>query len=315
MRTGRFAPALAAAAALVLSSPVFGQSVTISGPVTLIYDPLTERTESFLVTSRMPNGHPVLNYYLTAETRLNKRYFGSGKETIQYQIYDGDVPGSRNIVMSGKEAGSSSDVATGMFPSNTPVRESTRPLYLTVTPSPGSFMSAGIYSASIPIDLWSGTFSVKKSSASATVTANLIVNEILTLSVVADGASLGSAELSTFDLGGLVGSVEFRADLYALANTGYKIDLKSANGGVLRYADPNYPDAGIVDYALYVGTSSTEVPLAPNTPALIASSGTGTGWKGQKYDLRIVVPDFSQNEDMPTAGLYTDTLTVTIAKN
>jgi spore coat protein U-like protein len=315
MKIGTFAAGLALASTLACGSLAFGQSVSVGGTVTLIYDPLSEKVESVLVTSRMPDNHPVLDYYLTVDTALAKRYFGSATQKIEYQIYDSDTPGSRNIVMSFKEASSAADVLSGVFSGNTAVREAVSQLFFTVTPSPDAFMAAGTYPASVPISLWSGTFRVKKSEATGNLTANLVVNEILKLSVVADGAPYGSTELNTFDLGTLSGTVEFRADLYALANTAYKVTVKSANGGVLKFTDENFVDSNTVDYALYVGTSSAEIPLAANTPAPIASSTLGTGRRGKKYDLRIVVPDFSLNEVMPWAGLYTDTLTVTIAKN
>ncbi len=284
------------------------QSVAIQPKsVSAVYDSQNESTTSLSVTSKMPNGTPELAYYLTVDPSSSSRVFSSaqGISSLSYQVYDA-AAAPRNIVMSSSEAVSSADVFSNAFSGTNKQRRSVDSLYFTVLP--GGFASAGTYSASFVVNLYSGVFGTGVWAASATVAATLTVAAILDLSVVPVGAPFDySAVSAVFDYGTIESGAAVSADLIARANTTYGVTISSLNGGRLKNTDA--ADSSEIPYSLTADGAS--IALSAGIPVQLASGASATTEEGRRYRLETTILDF----DFPSDGTYTDTLTLAIVQN
>ena len=276
----------------------------------LRYDSETETAE-FTANSVMPDRYPVLGYYLSVDPATSSRAFikwGSA-ERIEYEVRDS---ASHDEVMSSSEAVSSADVLVGFFSDKNKHRRASNSL--DVIALPGDFPAAGFYYALLTVNLWSGTFpGVRK--ANATLLATLNVRDMIGLSIVSDGAPYDSAATNVqFDFGELDIGDEYKADLIARANTTYKVEIRSKNGGTLNIATSG--KHSVVDpsdkiaYAFYVDGRKLDLPQNSDVP-LVPGEQTLTTKEGKRFKLKTRILEY----DFPSAGEYSDVLTISIIKN
>ncbi len=295
-----------------IAAPPSSSSIGLSTrAVRLTYDSASEVSESITATVTLPANSQTLDYYITfspgPDSRLASSNLGYGQ--VPYYLYDSAIE-PRSELQDKMSAIAESDVLSGTLvvtSKKDPKGTQTFALVL----KPGSFVASGTYEGTITAQLWNGTFPFGTSVASTNLGVSVTVKEILNVATVpvGDDFTYGSTELA-LDFGVLQeGSVQ-SLDLVALANTRqYTLSIQSTNAGVLTYADTSYSSSETIPYQLYVDGVSLD--LSSGGVVRIIRGAGPTTVAGARYRLDFKILPF----EIPTAGVYKDTLIVTLSRN
>jgi spore coat protein U-like protein len=230
----------------------------------------------------------------------------SGTRTLSYQIYD--TMTSRTILKDLTANPSTAEVLTGSFAASGSTWTTQNLTYAVFIPS-GQLPAAGTYTDSVNMEVYVGTpASHGARQQRVTFTVSIVVGPALDVSLVATGGSFSRSSTSiTFDFGALSAGGSRAADLVVRSNSLNTITVASANGGVLKNADPS--DTSQVPYQLLVNGTPISLPAATPTP--IASSAPATGFAGTRYGMSAVIGSYG----WATEGTYSDVLTIQAAAN
>ncbi|MCA1951157.1 MAG: hypothetical protein LDL24_11330 [Treponema sp.] len=262
-----------------------------------------------IVTASLTNdkGTTDLNYYVTFDPAPGNRFFTSGSYTIPFQIYDTPQP-PRRILYDAITATSADQVLSGIFPVPPFNKPPTDTKTFAVIAVPGGFAPAGTYTATLTASFWEGTFKTGINKAQTQLPLILTVNQILNIVAVPVGAVFDyTATNVTMDFGYLEAGTSRSLDLIARANTTYGLSISSANGGMLRNSDPK--DTSFIPYLVSINGNTITLSAGVSVPIVSAKPATTTF--GDRYNLIATILPY----DFPTEGLYSDILTITIAKN
>jgi len=276
--------------------------------LSLTYDSTQEVYGNVTANLTTDKGSTDLNYYVTFNPAPGNRFFTNGSYSIPFEIYDNpQLP--RRVLYDDLRATSADQVLAGIFPTPSNIHKTpTDTRTFTVVAVPGGFAPAGTYTATLTASFWAGAFKTGTLKAQAQLSLVLQVNQILNIVAVPVGASFDyTATRATVDFGYLEAGSVRSLDLIARANTTYGLSIASTNGGILRNADSG--DSSFIPYELRVNGTPLTLPAGLSIP--IVSSRPATTVDGDRFNVSAVIQSF----DFPTEGLYSDILTVTIAKN
>jgi hypothetical protein len=283
-----------------------GLPKTVSGTYTLNQETLLPQT----LRVRYRNKEAGSDYIVTFSAGqsgdfLNRLAVDGFGNTTGYQIY-GD-PALRNILKDLSAPPASSEVLFGYFPAANGNQTQTHSF--TVAVSGLYFPAAGVYTDTVVMELYAGTFEnpgIRAATDSFSLT--ITVPQILAMSLVPEGNPFD--EFSTaldLNFGILSLGAQRYADLMVRGNVPYQISIMSQNGGVLRPADP--ADSSTVPYAFTINGNAAALPSGVST--IVVSGAARTTLSGSRYSLSFTIGDFG----MATEGDYSDILTFTIAVN
>jgi spore coat protein U-like protein len=297
--------ALALPAGLGAQTLRFGSfPATVSG----MYDPDagTTLTQSIVIRHR----NAACDYFVTFSAGQSGSFAAraatSGANSLSYQVYD-DMTG-RNVLKDLSANPSLAEVLSGYFAASGGTWTTQTKTYTVHVPA-GQLPPAGTYTDSVQMEVWDGTpASPGTRDQRVTFTISIVVGPALDVALVATGGPFNKASTSvTFDFGTLAAGGTRAADLVVRANSLNTITISSANGGVLKNADPG--DDSAVPYVLRVNGSPLALPAA--TPVPIASSAPATGFSGTRYAISTVIGTVG----WATEGSYSDVLTIQAAAN
>ncbi len=272
------------------------------------YDSTQEVYGSVTANLTTDKGATDLNYYVTFDPAPGNRFFTNGSYTIPFEIYDNpQLP--RRVLYDALTSTSADQVLAGVFPTPSNIHKApTDTRTFAVVAVPGGFAPAGTYTATLTASFWSGAYKTGIQKAQANLSLVLQVNQILNIVAVPVGALFDyTATRATVDFGYLEAGSVRSLDLIARSNTTYGLSIASVNGGVLRNPDP--ADSSAIPYELRINGTPLTLPSGLSVP--IVSSRPATTVDGDRFNLSALIKPF----DFPTEGLYSDILTVTIAKN
>jgi spore coat protein U-like protein len=200
---------------------------------------------------------------------------------------------------------SSSQVLSGSFAPGTAANTS-RVYSIAFQVFSAALPAPGTYTATINEALYRGsTFPPSGSLVDSNVlTVQITVGSFYDLSIVPQGSAFSLASTSqSLNFGTLSAGLQVGADLLVRSNVSYSISMSSANGGALsNAADP----ASAVSYSFK--SNGTAASLNPG-PALVAGGAPATFQNAARYSLVFTVLPLAGN---PSAGTYTDTITVNL---
>ncbi len=277
---------------------------TVSGT----YDPDAGTTLAQAITVRHRNA--ACDYFVTFSAGQSGSFAAraarSGASSLAYQIYDSMV--GRNVLKDLSASPSTAEVLTGSFAASGNTWTTEAQTYTVHLPA-GQLPAAGTYTDSVNMEVWDGTPSSPGSrDQRVTFTISIVVGPTLDVALVSTGGAFNEASSSvTFDFGTLSAGGSRAGDLVVRSNSLTTITISSANGGVLKNADPG--DDSEVPYQLLVNGTPLTLPAA--TPVPLASSAPATGFAGTRYGISAVI----QGYGWPTEGTYSDVLTIQAAAN
>lgn len=224
--------------------------------------------------------------------------------SLSYAAYAPAATLANQLSLTGAPTGPS-QVLTGTFASNAK-SNTTITLDFAFVVMPATLPPPGTYVATIDESLY-GTSYLPTGTAysSNTLTVTVTVGAHYDVSVVPTGNSFSLTSTSqALDFGSLSQGSTLGADILVRANVSYSLSLSSANSGSLvDVVDPT----SLVGYSLM--SNGVGYSLSPG-PALIAGGAAATFGSPQRYALAFTIlplPTF------PTAGTYTDTITITLS--
>jgi spore coat protein U-like protein len=230
----------------------------------------------------------------------------SGANSLSYQIYDSMT--GRNVLKDLSANPPLAEVLAGSFAASGSTWTTQAESFTLLVPS-GQLPSPGTYTDSVNMEVYVGTpASHGARQQRVTFTVSIVVGPALDVSLVATGGSFSVSSTSvTFDFGTLSAGGSRAGDLVVRSNALNTITVSSANGGVLKNADPS--DTSQVPYQLLVDGTPISLPAATPTP--IASSAPATGFAGRRYGISAVIGNYG----WATEGTYSDVLTIQAAAN
>ncbi len=206
------------------------------------------------------------------------------------------------LSLSGSPA-SSTQVLSGTFAQGT--RANTNQTFtVSFQVNPTNLPAPGSYVATIREDLYSGSTYPPAGSVldTNTLTVTVTVGSHYDVSVVPTGSTFALATTSqALSFGNLSAGQALGADILVRSNVSYSLALSSANlGSLTNLVDP----ASAIAYGLKSNGSS--LSLNPG-PAYLAQAAAATFSVPLRYSLLVTIQPLPDN---PSAGTYTDTLTV-----
>jgi hypothetical protein len=228
-------------------------------------------------------------------------------ENISYNLY-ADTNWTTVLSRTGRTSSTgTSDVIKVSFAKG--VKTATVSYYFRVTTA--TFPAAGSYISKFTAKLYGATgTSVLKTSSTITATTTVSkIAQVTALSSTADSYDFtGSSSTSNYSLslGTIAPGVTSSntANIRTRANAGYTIAMTSANEGKL----VNSSDSeSAIDYTITVGSVSNYALSSLTTVY------TGTATYSSTVDNSITVKAYYASTSLPTAGTFTDTITITVA--
>jgi spore coat protein U-like protein len=296
-------------AALLLFGPraLSAQSWTVSASSPALSYTLTGTSEATgTITIKRSSGKTASALYVVFKLVSLSSTAPSGGESLSYGLYSSS---SSTTALSLTGSPTSSDqVLSGSFASGSTTATASYAFRVSNSTFPG----AGTYTAKISATVYKGTWSAganPSSRGSVTITATATVPKIASVAVVGgagDSYSFKSATSSpnyTLNLGSLAAGSSGSAYLLALCNSSFSLSLSSANKGSLVCS----ADASSMAYTVTVDSGST---YSLNAAATIVSGASATYSTAARHSLLVRIPSIGTN---PSAGTYTDTVTVTVA--
>jgi len=257
-------------------------------------------TANFSITKLTPGNR---NYFITFSRNSSGNYnrvLRNGSAQLSYQLYK---DASLSTVLKDRPEATSSEVISGVTPSTTPV---TIPLSFIVYISPGQVLAPAIYTDTVTLSVYDGSYTTGQPDATATISISAQVRAAADLALVASGAAFSASTARTLNFGNLAPGQNLGCDLRVRSNIGYTIGLASQNLGVLRASSPV---VFTIPYAMTLRGQAQNLaqPLVTfgSTPPSITDNN------GQAYAIGVTIGSFSE----PPAGTYSDVVTVTLTTN
>jgi hypothetical protein len=206
-------------------------------------------------------------------------------------LYKGGAPTGDYQVLSGSFASGSASSAT-----------LTSTYHFLVSPS--ALPSAKRYTVKMKMSLYKGSSGSGSYVSYKTVNLYVTVGKHLDVAAVSEGAGFNvNATSVSMAFGNLAAGDARKADIVVRSNIAYSLYLTSANGALVNAED----STSKVAYAL--SSNGSAITLAAGTKTAIASGATATYSATRRYALEVTISAF----DFPTAGSYSDTLTINVA--
>lgn len=247
---------------------------------------------------------PAEDFFITISggsngTPENRRAADWQGNMVEYFLYNN--PADKTIIKDLSSNPSSDEVLTGSFPKG----KSTLDINYYYAVPAGVFPSAGYFSDTFTITIYSGTLAnyILKESVNVQVSAQ--VPNIISISLVPEGSAynVSSTDL-TFDFGVLTSGLIRSADLIVKSNLPYFVNFTSANGGVLKRTDQW--ENSEIPYTCSV--NSSPVVLMP-WQSVTVLQGAPTSAAGLRNTIDVVIGDFWD----VTSGTFEDQITITIS--
>lgn len=236
--------------------------------------------------------------YGTVHSRRVEDWEGKG---TGYSIYKDQT--NKVIIKDTSSATDNTEVLNGKFTKSSQKKSLT--YYIGMDKN--IYPTAGYFSDTIKVTLYSGTLSNYTLVQSINIQIAIQVQNDIALSIVPKDSSFDAAKTDlTIDFGELTSGLQREADIIVKSNLNYKIDLSSSNGGSLKLVN-TWSDKE-VPYSLKVNNS--EVNLVPWQSVTVLQGGA-TGSTGNRARLLFTIQDFWDVSD----GDYEDTIRVTISSN
>lgn len=225
-----------------------------------------------------------------------QRRLKAGGNVLNYQLYK-DAGGSR--VLKDIPAAGSEEVFSGVL---APGQDSVTFQFVFLIPLQ-QIVPPGTYGDTVMVKVYEGSLQSAqlrdqeqlKLSASVPTVAEFTLGDTVTFEQLVSDVCV--------DFGPLAPGVNRDLKLRARSNSGYRITLRSVNGGVMRLADPR--DTSEVPYNLEV--DCRPVPLGSHAATAIEQAGV-TSAAGREHALKFTIGMF----DNASAGLYRDVIVVTM---
>ncbi len=273
---------------------------------------LTDQEVAISQTLNVRSKDEAGDYFITFSTGVSgdfsQRELRSGTEVMYYNIYDNSS--ERTVLKDLTANPSSSEVLHGTITADELVETngwlSNAHSYMIILDR-DQFPAAGTYEDTVvTVTLYTGVPGSSQKVAQETLKISVIMNPVLEMAVVPDGAPLDTSDPNlTLDFGTLSAGAVREADLVVRSNSYYGVNLRSEQGGVMTIQDPT--DTSTVPYILSVDGVAKNLPAGSDEP--VTSSAAPTGITGEIYDLGVEIQEFG----MATEGTYADIVTITVS--
>ncbi len=266
-----------------------------------VYDADADTTQTVYMTLSLPTSYSSLNYCVTFTPYHSSEPYLSNS-TIKYQIYD-SASSPRTNLLDSYLSGTMARPGPNEAPSITTT--------FVVVIEHGSLILADTYSGKVTLSLYEGTSPSKRALYSTQLNIAATVNEIMNVVVVPEGQPYDYAITSpSIDFGYLQEGRSRSIDLVWRVNTkSYAVTLSSSNGGYLSYADTSAQITDTIPYSLSIDGSMAA--FDNKNSVNIKATKKNNSYLEDRSTLQFTIGAL----DFPYEGLYSDTLTVSIAKN
>ena len=235
--------------------------------------------------------------FSTSGDPLQRKAFFANNQ-LEYQIYDSSV---RRTVLKDLPSATSSEVIQGAFSAGETIKQ----LNYTIIVPPQQIVRAGMYSDSIRVTVYQGTPAQFIENDSKTVEFSVRVDQVAQVSFSGpDGAFNPQARSSSMDFGSLARGKMRGLDVRVRSNAGYRVDMVSEFGGVLRHSDPRIKST--IPYQLTVG--GTPLGLSVGRQTAIVRKGRVTNPSGDVNKMEVTIGEVKE----AIAGAYRDYITITV---
>lgn len=269
-----------------------------NAPSTITYSPSASVSAKGTISFKN-NGYSGAYYIVFRELSLTP----SAGEALSYGLF-ADQSLDTDLALDGT-AEAADQTLSGTIPGGLSDRAVTDiDYYFAVLPA--TMPSPATYSALMEVSLYTGAWPSGTKVSTESFTLKAKVGQHLDVAVVeVDGAFSESATSLSLDLGTLEANGSASADIIVRSNLSYTLSLTSTKGGLVNLSDSK----SIVSYALSVDGGAA-IDLPARKKVAIASGQPATYRNTQGYTILVTIP---QSSDLPTAGTYTDTITISVA--
>jgi hypothetical protein len=313
MKSHNALKAMASALLIVLSSSWIGLHARSSTNIVNLANPAIDTT-SGMALAYSPNASIQASGMVTVNN--GSKTADSVAYCVVFTLTNPGQQGGMSIAVANAATGSvlslsgapanASQTLSGYFPSGTSANSNqVYTILATVAPSP--IPAPGTYSATIVETLYRGSAYPPSGSAvdTNTLTLTITVGSFYDVSVVPSGSSFSLSSTSqSLAFGALAAGQQLGADILVRTNVSYTLSLSSANKGIL--ANSGDPTSSV---AYSLSSNGSSLSLNPG-PAVAASGAAATYANSARYAILITISSLASN---PSAGAYTDTITVSLA--
>jgi hypothetical protein len=225
-------------------------------------------------------------------------------ENLSFGLYKTAASPSYALAMDGNPT-SADEVLSGDFPLGS-AKAATVVLSMAALVSPLRLPPPNSYTAQVQASLYASAYPPSGTAIdTSTFTVKTSVASHYDLSLVPSGSGFSLSSTSQgLSFGALVPGDSRGADIVVRTNVAYTLSITSANGGALsNAADP----ASQVGYTLRANGNAVALAAGLPSPIVAGSPATYSGYS--RYALVFTILDFP---DLPSAGNYSDTLTLTL---
>jgi spore coat protein U-like protein len=256
-------------------------------------------TVNFTIT-KLANGNK--SYAVTAgpsgNTGTYTRRLASGGNTLNYQLY---TSSAMSFVLEAPPTANSSQVISG----NSVAQSGTViPLSFTFYIPPNQLVAPGNYSDQITMSIFNSYNDNGSPQDTATVLITAVVASTASLCLVPTGSSFNNSSANqTLDFGTLAQGQVKSCDLLVLKNTSCTVNFSSANLGVLKSTP-----VATSDQIPYSCTVNGSVLNLAQIASLSLPSGVSATSDGTRLPITITIGNLGN----PAAGIYSDSITITV---
>ena len=305
----RFVIAVVMVVAVVAASWAIGGTEWRVDNATLgfTYNPTT----GLIANQRLVVQHrgPASDFFVTISagqsgTFANRELRDGSGNTLTYQLYK--TTALQDVVKDLSASPTQAEVLTATAPEYTGFLTEALDVPYVIHIPPGQTLSAGTYTDSLTLTLYSGSFGSGVQEDTGTLSVDGPVNATVTIVLVAPGdpwptyAFQETAD-QTMDFGELTAGESLGYDLLVESNASFSIALSSANAGAMAHTDP--AETTVVPYSLTF--DSGLVDLSTGGDVTVGSS------PGFRYPIVVTIEDYGA----ASQGSYEDVVTITVTAN
>ncbi len=271
------------------------------------YDPGT----GLVANQRLVVQHrgPESDYFVTISTGQSGTFAnrelrdGSGN-TLTYQLYQ--TTALQDVIKDLSASPNQAEVLTGSAPEYTGFLTEALDVSYVIYIPPGQTLSAGTYTDSLNLTLYSGAFGSGTQEDTGTLSVEGPVTATVSIVLVSPGDpwptyTFQETADQTMDFGELATGESLGYDLLVESNASFFIALASANAGVMAHTDAG--DASIVPYSLTFDGGL--VDLSSGGDVIVGNS------PGFRYSIVVTINEYGA----ASQGSYEDVVTITVTAN